>query len=264
MTRRTSIFVSCLATAALGSFALAADPNASADQSGAQHVDRQVVRQIREAAQDPQTACDKLFTLEAAMGNQWEIALAQQAQQKADNQQVKDMATHIVQDHQQAQQQLQPIAQQLGVQLPNGLTEDKQEKLHLLSALPADKFQKEYTSMMQADHAKDLIEYRSVAQSTQNQQLKQYTQQQLPILAQHYDMANQSAMALGLPSSGPEAVPAAGHMEGNNNSGNMNDNNTNNNGAVNGGDSTNPNGLGKSPNSRTSGAGATGNNPNGQ
>src|SRR6202042_795435 len=159
-------------------------------------------QQIKQASQDPQTSCDKLFTLEAAMGNQWEIALAQQAQQKADNQQVKDMASHIVQDHQQAQQQLQQVAQQLGVELPSGLTEDKQEKLHLLAALPADKFQKEYTSMMQADHAKDLIEYRCVAQSTQNQQIKQYAQQQLPILAQHYDMANQSAMALGLPSSG--------------------------------------------------------------
>ena len=93
----------------------------------------------------------------------------------------------------------------------------KQQEIQTLAALPADQFDKAYTTMMEADHAKDLIMYRACAQTSQNQQVKQYAQQQLPTLSQHYDQAQQAAVALGLPSGGPEAITASGRIEGNTN-----------------------------------------------
>src|ERR1041384_4677028 len=57
------------------------------------------------------------FVKEAAAGNQSEIALAQLAQQKDQNPEVKNLAQMIQQDHQKAQEKLQTIAQAHGVTL---------------------------------------------------------------------------------------------------------------------------------------------------
>jgi putative membrane protein len=176
--------------------------------------DRQIVQQLRSFAQDPNTAADKCFVLKAGCGNQAEIEFARAAEQKAQNLQVKQLAQQIQQDHQQAQQQLQQVAQQLGVQLPQSLPAEKQEELRLMQALPTDQFEKHYVCMMEADHAKDVTEYRATSQLAQNEQVKQYAQQTLPKLQQHYSHTQQVAVALGVPSGGPEAVPAAGHMQG--------------------------------------------------
>ena len=57
------------------------------------------------------------FIKDASLGNQSEITMAQLAQQKAQNSEVKDLAQMIQQDHQQAQAKLQNIAQAHGVAL---------------------------------------------------------------------------------------------------------------------------------------------------
>ena len=70
-----------------------------------------------QSANDP----DKLFLVCAAIDNQCEMQLAQLAQTKAQDQKVKDLAQKMLQDHQQADRQLQEAAQQTGVTLPRGL-----------------------------------------------------------------------------------------------------------------------------------------------
>src|SRR5262245_24828709 len=51
--------------------------------TGGQQMDQSINQQIQQFAQDPNTACDKLFVLMQAIDNQFEVQLAQQAQQKA-------------------------------------------------------------------------------------------------------------------------------------------------------------------------------------
>jgi putative membrane protein len=187
---------------------------ASARATAGGDVEQQTIQQFRQFASDPETACDKMFVLKAACGNQFEVEFARQAQQKAQNQQVKQLAQQIIQDHQQAQQQLQQIAQQLNIQLPQSLPQVKQEELRVFSALPAEQFEKEFVCINQAEHAKGVIEYRAVAQGAKNEQVKSYAQQTLPKLTHHYEQTQQAAVALGLPSGGPEAVPASGRIQG--------------------------------------------------
>src|SRR5690348_14024852 len=57
------------------------------------------------------------FVKEASAGNQSEIALAQLAQTKAQNPEIKNLAEMIQKDHQQAQEKLQTIAQAHGITL---------------------------------------------------------------------------------------------------------------------------------------------------
>jgi len=212
MTRSSTTFVSLAASLMLCGGALAQQQQ---NRGGAQLPSRDDTdSQLRQFAQDPKTAADKMFVLHAGIGNQFEIDLARQIQQKAQNSQVKQLAQHILDDHQKANEQLQRVAQQVNVRLPQTLPEEKRDMIQILTSLPPDEMEKHYVTAMQADHAADLIKYRATAQMSQNQGVKEYAQQQLPALSQHYDQTQQAAVALGLPSGGPEAMPASGRIQG--------------------------------------------------
>jgi putative membrane protein len=124
----------------------------------------------------------------------------------------------MVDDHTKAKGQLQQVAQQLGVQLPEQLPRMKQSTLQIMAALPADQFDKHYMAHLQAAHAKDVTKFSSCSQLSQNDQVKQFAQQQLPVLQQHLAHVNTSAQALGLPS-GTEAIQAGAKIEGTSGSG---------------------------------------------
>src|SRR5687768_5814025 len=82
------------------------------DAAAGKQVDQQIEQQLQKIQQQKDNlAGDRLFVLNAAVGNQFEMALAQMAQQKAQDQAVKQLAQRIMQDHQQAAQQLQQVAQ---------------------------------------------------------------------------------------------------------------------------------------------------------
>ena len=180
--------------------------------------DMQINQQIQKFAEDPSTAPDKLFVVMAAIDNEFEIQAGQKAQEKSQNDQVKQIARQMVDDHTKAKAQLQQVAQKLQVQLPEQLPRMKQATLQIMSALPADKFDKHYIAHLQSSHAKDVTKFNAVAQLSENDQVKQYAQQQLPVLQQHFQHVNQSAQALGLPS-GMEAVQAGAKIPGDTSSG---------------------------------------------
>jgi len=96
------------------------------------------------------------FIKEASAGNQSEIALAQLAQTKAQNPEVKELAKMLQQDHQQAQEKLQTIAQAHGIQLettPSWTQRRAQSKLEKLSGA---EFDQQYAKDMLEDHATDI------------------------------------------------------------------------------------------------------------
>jgi putative membrane protein len=149
----------------------------------------------------------------AAIDNEFEIQSGQAAQQKSQNDQVKQIAQKMVEDHTKAKQQLQPVAQALQVQLPEQLPRMKQAELQIMSALPADQFDKNYLAHLQAAHAKDVTKFNAVSQISQNDQVKQFAQQLLPVLQQHAQHVNQTATAMGLPN-GMEAMQAGATIQG--------------------------------------------------
>jgi len=162
-----------------------------------------------QSANDP----DKLFLVCAAIDNQCEMQFAEIAQNKAQDQKVKDFARKMLQDHQQADRQLREAAQESGVTLPRGLPMIKQHELKVFQSLNGKDFDQQFISKMRAAHAKAVNEYQDVAQLAKNDQIKQFASKTLPTLQQHYQDAQQTATALGL-SSGMEAQPAGARMPG--------------------------------------------------
>lgn len=158
-------------------------------------VDRKVDAILDQIKQSPDKASEKLFVLEAAMGNQWEIELSRLAQQKSQDPQVKELAQMVLNDHQQAQQKLMTIARQWNLDLPTSLPPGKQKKLDVLNSFPADKFETCYVLMLKADHAKDITSFADHQVALQDQAIKTYIGEVLPKLREHGQHVVQVAQA---------------------------------------------------------------------
>lgn len=183
-----------------------------------QQVDQQIMQQLRQIReQGGQDASDKLFVLNAALESQAESVYSQQAAQKSQNQQVKQIAQREIQDHQQINQQLQQVSQQLQMQVPQGLPAMKVEEIDIMSSLPSEQLDRCYIAHLNAVHAKQVAAFRAESQIAQNQQVKQFASQVLPTLQQHHRELMQAGMQMGILGQGGEAQPAGSEIRGSGN-----------------------------------------------
>lgn len=190
----------------------AAHQAAAGNAANAQQVDQQVNQQLQKIQQAKDNlAGDRLFVLNTALGNQFEVSVAQIAQQKSQDQHVKQIAQQLIQDHTQASQQLSQVAQKLQLELPQGLTQMKQQELQIIGGMDSKMFDQAFISMMDEHHAKDVTCFRNKTATAQSPEVKQFAAQTLPKLQQHWQMIKQSATALGLPAEN-EAQPAGAHV----------------------------------------------------
>jgi len=155
-------------------------------------------QQFEEISKSGASAPDKLFTLNAACGNMWETELSRVVAQRAQDAQVKDLATQMINDHTTANRNLSTAAQAQGVTLPTSLPSNKQAELSVYRSMPVDKMEKCYIGMLKADHAKDVTEYAIHQKDAENAQLKQYIDQTLPKLREHAQHVNTVASAKGI------------------------------------------------------------------
>lgn len=138
------------------------------------------------------------FIKEAAEGNLAEVELGQMAQQKTQNPQVKQFAERMVQDHTQANQQLQTLAQTGGVKFPTEPSRKHRKEMKRLEKMTGTEFDQHYARYMLEDHSKDIKNYSKAAQSIEDPTVKQYAQTTLPKLEQHLQHARQMAQNVGL------------------------------------------------------------------
>jgi len=138
------------------------------------------------------------FVKEASAGNQSEIALAQLAQQKAQNPEVKNLAAMLQQDHQQAQEKLQTIAQTHGLTLDQSPTWTQRRTQGKLEKLTGAEFDQQYAKDMLEDHVTDIKKFQKAAQNVEDTDVKQYAQEILPKLQTHLVHAESAAKSAGV------------------------------------------------------------------
>lgn len=127
---------------------------------------------------------------DAAIGGMTEVELGKVAQQNAQSQQVKEFGARMVQDHSKANDQLQSIAQQKGVQLPQQLDSEHQQMRDRLAGLHGDAFDRAYMKMMVTDHDKDSKAFRKEAQNGHDRDLKKFARETLNVIEQHDQLAH--------------------------------------------------------------------------
>jgi putative membrane protein len=131
------------------------------------------------------------FVKKAAEGGMAEVELGKVAQQNGEDQQVKQFGARMRQDHSSANQQLESIASQKGVQLPKQLDAKDQKELDRLSQLKGVTFDRAYMRMMTQDHDKDVKEFQHEAQAAKDPDIKNFAQQTLSVIQQHDQMAHE-------------------------------------------------------------------------
>ena len=131
---------------------------------------------------------DNTFVKKAIMGNNGEIDAAKLALQKSQNQQVKDFAQKMVDDHTKMADSLKQIAQQDNIKF-----EDKPSpaamKLHAkLEGLDGAAFDKAYVNGMVKDHKEDVREFSTEINHGKKQDVKDAASSSLPTIKEHLTM----------------------------------------------------------------------------
>ena len=134
-----------------------------------------------------------------------EVQLGQLAQQKSESNDVKQFAQRMVNDHgQMGEKWLKPVAQQMGINEPNGPSKKDKKMMEKLQGLSGQDFDREYITMMVKDHQKDLKEFKEEANVAQDPGVKQIADKGSQVIEQHLQLIEQIAKAHNIDVGGKE------------------------------------------------------------
>ncbi|MGE5621854.1 MAG: DUF4142 domain-containing protein, partial [Bacillota bacterium] len=130
---------------------------------------------------DKLSASDQAMMKQLAMTNMAEIEAAKIALNKSKDEQVRNFAQKMVDDHTQATKQLQDLAQAKGVALPDNLDAKHKAEIDKLSALSGDKFDKTYmTQGGVSDHRQAHALLSRIEKQAKDNDLKQLASNMMP------------------------------------------------------------------------------------
>jgi len=137
----------------------------------------------------PTRVDDKKFVKEAALGGMSEVELGKLAVQKSSNDQVKQFAQKMVDDHTKANDQLKQVASKENIPVPDALDSKHQAEINKLSKLSGNDFDKAYTKEAVKDHQTDVRDFNAEAQGGADPNVKAFASTTLPTLQQHLELA---------------------------------------------------------------------------
>jgi putative membrane protein len=134
---------------------------------------------------------DKLFVRQATLGSRAEIELGKLAQSRASAGPVKEFAQRMVADHGKGSDQLARLNRSAGAQLPASLDAEHQTIRDELSHKQGSEFDTAYLTSQLQDHQRtaNLLEWE--ISMGQNDELKKFAAEQLPLVLDHLDQAKQ-------------------------------------------------------------------------
>lgn len=144
-----------------------------------------------EAAAQQLSPQDTQFAEKAAQGGLLEVRLGELATQQASSQEVVDFGDMMVADHGEANQQLQDIAQQKGIELPQELSEKGQQHYEELQQLSGAEFDRQYIDLMVEDHEEDIEAFRTQSEAGLDPELVAFAEETLPVLERHLERAEE-------------------------------------------------------------------------
>jgi putative membrane protein len=135
---------------------------------------------------------DKKMLMDMAQANMAEIEEARLAQSKSQNEQVKNFAQQMIDDHTKALDDIKQLAQTKGVTLPTELDSSHKAMTRKLSSLSGDAFDRSYMAKAGvADHKKVHGMLNSAQARAKDPELKALAARTLPVVDQHLNSAQQ-------------------------------------------------------------------------
>lgn len=129
------------------------------------------------------------FAVDAADGGLLEVQLGKLALQQASSAQVKEFGERMVEDHQQANEELKSLASAKNVTLPVNLSEESQRVYERLSKMEGVRFDEAYMDFMVRDHRQDIDAFQKQVDEGNDHSLTGWAKEKLPVLRHHLQMA---------------------------------------------------------------------------
>ena len=138
---------------------------------------------------DYSNAQDRLFMRQATLGGRAEVELGKLAQSRGSSAQVKSFGERMAKDHSKANDQLGRLVKGTNLELPKGLAPDDAAFKSELEGAQGAAFDQRYLVKQIADHQKTANLLQWEISSGQNQALKDYAGEMLPIVLDHLRQA---------------------------------------------------------------------------
>lgn len=143
------------------------------------------------AGASPQT-----FVKMAAEDGLAEVEMAKVAMKKSSNNDVKQFAQKMEQDHQQANDQLSSIAKSKGIEVPQKLDAKHEAMVKSMGAKSGKAFDQAYAQHMAKDHSKAVALFQGASQSSDSD-LAAFAKKTLPTLEEHKQLADNLNSSVG-------------------------------------------------------------------
>lgn len=141
-------------------------------------------------------ATPETFVNMAAQDGMAEVGLAKLALKKSSNDDVKQFAQKMEQDHEQANDQLSSIAKSKGITIPKKLDAKHEAMMKSLSAKSGKAFDQAYAEHMAKDHSKAVALFQGASQSS-DADLAAFAKKTLPTLEEHKQLADNLNASVG-------------------------------------------------------------------
>lgn len=141
------------------------------------------------ASSSANAASDEGFVKKASQGGMAEVKMGELAQQRAQSPEVKEFAQHLVSEHQQANNELQQLAQTKGMKVETEVGAKQKQTLNRLAKLNGQEFDKKFIEAVVKDHEDDVKDFKKQSEKGKDADIKNWAQQTLPALEKHLQMA---------------------------------------------------------------------------
>lgn len=151
---------------------------------------------------------DKKFVDEALKGGMAEVDLGHLAADKAASDDVKAFGQKMVTDHTRLGDQMKTVANDIGVNPPEGTSAEGLATKAKLSMLSGKTFDDEYIKAMVKDHEEDLKAFRNEAMNGTSPEVKRAARQGATVVQEHLAMIRKIAAAHNVSVSMNSAKPS--------------------------------------------------------
>ncbi len=138
---------------------------------------------------------DQAFVKSVMESDAAEVQLGQLATTKSQSDDVKKFGESMVENRKRLDDQLKPIAKELGVSEPKGPSKKDKQLIASLEGMSGTQFDEEYIRAVMKDHQKDVKDFQSAAQTAQDPNVQQTARTDAPVLEQHLHAIEQIAQA---------------------------------------------------------------------
>jgi len=147
----------------------------------------------QKAAGKADSKADTKAIRDMAEANMAEVEAGRMAAQKAQSEDVKKFAQHMVDEHGKMLEDVRKLAEQKGVELPKSPKAKDKATMAKLEHASSARFDQAYMDDMVRDHRKDVKEVEKIASSAKDPDVKAAAQDALAHIREHLQMAEQIA-----------------------------------------------------------------------